>query len=199
MSRHRTRQRPPKQTIADKTRQAFYHLALDWIDLHTRLPSPAHTDQQARRATSREYGHPAEWASDKTAQIADLFWSWHDMLAEERNEHKPPERTAEFIRVTNAWRYLEPRFDQLVEMVDEDALNEINDLHYGIQRSLGKSYPPVILPVPCPQEECRLRTLQRQVAVGRDLIVCGNCGYTVKEDHYPFLVRLTLDAIIDAA
>jgi hypothetical protein len=201
MSRHhRTRQRAPKQTVADKTRQAFYHLALDWIDLHTRLPSPAHTDQQARRATTREYGHPAEWASDKSRQIADIFWSWHDMLAEHRNEHRPPEHTSEQIRVMKAWQYLEPRFEQLVEMVDEDALREINDLHFGIRRSLGYLRPVVILPVPCPGIDCGLLTLTRQVSVGVDFIVCASCGYTVRDDeegkNYAWLVRVCLDTLM---
>ena len=35
--------------------------------------------------------------------------------------------------------------------------------------------------------------MQRHVKVGNDLIICGRCGYTVREDHYPLLVRMVLD------
>lgn len=195
MSR-RQRQKPPKRTIADKTREAFYALALDWVDIHTRLPAPAQTDQHVRRSTSKEYGHPAEWASDKSAQIAAIFWSWHEMMAEKRNEHIPPSSTCEQIRVVNAWKYLEPRFDELVELVDDDAFTEIQALHYAIERGLGKYTPPQQLPVRCQNHECGKRTMFRRIKVGEDLIICASCGYTVPEERYPFLVRIILGELL---
>lgn len=191
MSRYR--EKPEGRNQAAKIRESFYKLAVDWVDLHLRLPQPARTDRQTRRA-NREYGHPAEWASDKSAQIADLFWSWHDMLAEHRNERRPAEKTRELIRVVNSWKYLEPRFEQLCELVEEEALREIIDLHHGIQRTLGRGNVVQQLDVPCQNPDCgRWGTMQRHVKVGNDLIICGRCGYTVREDHYPLLVRMVLD------
>jgi hypothetical protein len=196
------RLRPPKRTPADKTREAFYTLTLDWIDLHTRLPQPAQATHNTRRA-NREYGHPAEWASDKTAQIAAILWSWHDMIADYRHETRPNPRLSEKTRVIKAWKYLEPRFDYLHEKVDTEAITEIYDLHNGIRRSLGHLTPAQALPVPCPGIDCGLRTLQRQIAVGRDLVVCGSCGYTVRDDekgeNYRWLIRVCLDTLIDTA
>jgi hypothetical protein len=202
VNRHRLRLKPPKRGPGDKTRDAFYTLILDWIDLHTYLPQPARTNTNTRRG-SREYGHPAEWASDKAAHIAHILWSWHDMLAQYRNEHGPPRHTSETIRVVNAWKYLDPRFDQLCELVDAEAFTEIHDLHHAIRHTLGHTNPPQTLPVPCPGIDCGLRTLQRHIRPGNDTITCATCGYTVRDDqhgeNYRWLIRVCLDTLIDAA
>ncbi len=213
---HRRRARrvkPVKRTPADDTREAFYMLILDWIYLHQHLPEPAAIGQQTRRA-QREYGHPGEWASDKSAQIADILWSWHDLLSEHSNETRPTPGTAdrqhgehrrlpgtsELIRVTNAWRYLEPRFENLCELVDKEAFREIHDLHHGIRRTLGISTPKLVLPFPCPMSECGLKTLQRDIRIGQSgTITCAACGYATKEENYRFTVRWILDTLIDAA
>ena len=179
-------------------RQDFYHLAVDWVHLHTQLPKPAQ-GANTRRPTRRESGHPAEWASDKCALIAGILHDWHALLAEHRNETPPPSpRAAETVRVTKAWKYLEPRIEQLCELVDTDDLKEIAELHRKIRSTLGHTNPKQVLPVPCPGQDCSLRTLTRQVAVGKDLIICGSCGYTVREDYYPMLVRIALDTLVDA-
>lgn len=204
----------PKKMPAGKLRDVLYWLALDWLHLSS-MPSVAAQSvrrwELARHSNVRDYGHPAEWASGKATEIADLMTSWHDYLAEERNERLPRRKRMrqddegtdvwawavnEKQRVVAAWRYLEPRCEQLVGLVDAEALKELPDLHYGIRRALGASMPKYTLPMPCPNSECQLLTLTRVVGVGQDFICCDHCGYTVKEEYYPLLIRITLDTLI---
>lgn len=180
-------------------RRDFYRLALDWVHLRTYLPKPI-AQENTRRSNYQQYGHPAQWASDKSAEITELFRSWHDMLAEKRNETPAPPRTsAEVVQVVKGWRYLEPRFHQLIEMVEEEALREVGELHREIRSALGFSKPRQVLPIPCPSVECGLRTLTRNIGVGKDFIVCATCGYTVPEAYYPLFVRIALDSLIESA
>lgn len=186
----------PAPANPEHIRHDFYRLALDWVNLHTNLPKPLRTDD-TRPPAYRDYGHPAEWASDKAAQIAAILHDWHDLVAETRNETPPPPpNTAEIIRVTKAWKYLEPRIEQLVTIVDPEALTEIRTLHNQIRAALGHTNPKQVLPAPCPSQDCGLRTLSRSVSVGHDIIVCASCGYTVREEYYPHLVRVLLDTLI---
>jgi hypothetical protein len=188
----------PKPANPHHIRRDFYRLALDWIHLHSDLPQPVR-GAATRKPAYRISGHPAEWASDQAALIAHLFWSWHDLVAEHRNERNPPPlNTAETVRVARAWRYLEPRIELLCDIVAAEALGEIATLHRKIQRELGATYRPEILPMPCPSIDCGKRALVREVAVGRDLIACGACNYRVREEYYPHLVRVAIDTLIDA-
>lgn len=179
-----------------KIRRDFYLLGVDWVHLHTWLPTPPR--KEGRQSKVREYGHPAEWASDTAAEIAALFTSWHDMLADHRSETPPP-KGSEKTRVVAAWKYLEPRFDQLVTLVDREALDEVHELHQKISNVLGLNNPPQRLDFPCPNSsECEnVASLDRIQGIGRDFISCGFCNYTVPEDLYPLLVRCALDAVID--
>ncbi len=190
---------PPKKANPDHVRRDFYRLTLDWVYLHNEMPRPVHRDT-TRRPKYREYGHHAEWPSDKAALIADLMWSWHDLLAQARNERNPPPpSSAEVVRVRAGWRYLEPRIEHLVDIVAAEAFTELRDLHHQIRSALGHTNPKQVLPMPCPNQDCNLRTLTRRVAIGRDLITCGACGYTVQEANYAFLVRIAVDTLITAA
>lgn len=225
-----------KPMSAKHLRRTIYWLALDWIHLHKLLPTPPRAD--GRRTTTREYGHPAEWASDRAAEIVDKLTSWHDCLAEGRNETPPTKgiifgsqgiqsqtatigigpatfqahspaapkfQTAtrapisEQRRLITAYRYLEPRCEQLTQIAEPEALQELPELHNKIRKALGQTKPQYTLPVPCPNNECQLLTLTRIVGVGQDFICCDACGYTIKEIHYPFLIRMTLDAILNNA
>lgn len=192
-----------KKPDPNLVRRDFCRLMLDWVHLRTWLPKPI-AQENARRPKYRQYGHPAEWASDKCAEIADLFQSWHDLVAEERNETPaPPDGAAEQVKIVKGWKYLEPRFEQLVTLVEPESLREIGELHREIRNALGFSNPRQILPIPCPGIDCGLRTLTRDIAVGRDLIVCGSCGYHVVDDaegkNYQWLVHVCLDTLIDSA
>ncbi|ART69108.1 hypothetical protein BTO20_11395 [Mycobacterium dioxanotrophicus] len=188
----------PKPMNPRRLRQTLYWLALDWIHLHTTLPTPTHTGERTRSATTREYGHPAEWASDRAAEIVNLLTGWHDYLAEQRNETPPPTGSEE-RRLVAAWKYLEPRVEQLTQIVEAEALKELPDLHHKIRRALGVSTPKYTLPIPCPNSDCELRTLARIQGIGQDFISCDSCGYTFKEAHYPLLIRMTLDAYLNGA
>lgn len=187
-----------KKPNPDVVRLDFYRLALDWVHLHTYLPKPV-AQENGRRSTYREYGHPAQWASDKAAQIADVFSTWHEIITAERSETPAPPRTSsEQVRVVKAWKYLEPRFDHLVTVVVQDDLKEVTEIHRQVRNGLGQNNPRTVLPIPCPGQECGLRTLTRTVAVGKDYIVCGSCGYTVSDTYYPLLVRIAFDTLIES-
>lgn len=188
----------PKPANPHHVRRDFYRLATDWIHLR-QMPSPVR-GATTRKPAYRISGHPAEWASDHAALIAHLLWSWHDLVAEARNERNPPPLSAaEQVRVAKAWTYLEPRIDQLCDIVRAEALGELATLHRKIQRELGATYRREILPMPCPSLDCGKRALVREHAVGRDLIACGACNYRVREEYYPLLVRIALDAALDTA
>lgn len=186
----------PKRMNPKALRRTLYWLALDWINLHNTMP--VLRSAGGRSSNRKEYGHPAEWASDKAAEIVDHLTGWHDYLAEHRNETPPP-HGAEKHRLVAAWKYLEPRCEQLVELVEHEALKELPDLHHKIRRTLGENTPKYTLPMPCPNDECSLRTLVRVQGIAQDFIACDACGYTIKESYYPLLIRMTLDAFINSA
>lgn len=208
--------RMPAKTL----RRTLYWLALDWIQLSSSLPAAGAKSvrrwELARHSNVQDFGHPAEWSSVKASEISDKMTSWHDFLAEERAEtNSLPRRKRmgqnadgddiwtwavnEQQRVVSAWKYLEPRCEQLVELVDAEALKELPDLHFGVRRALGAYTPKYTLPVPCPNMDCELRTLVRIQGVGQDFISCDACGYTIKETYYPLLIRMTLDAFLSGS
>jgi hypothetical protein len=192
-----TTEQPAKQGMNPHTlRHAIWQLTLDWILLRREMPKPAHNNA-GRRATTREYGHPAEWASDKAAHITAILTSWHEYLADHRGEPTPAPHQSEQAKVVAAWKYLQCRVDELAGLVDAADLKELPDLHHSIRRALGYSNPPQALPMPCPNPNCELRgTLQRHNRVGSDFIQCEHCGWTADESHYPLLIRITLDTLI---
>lgn len=206
---------PPKRMPAKRLRQTMYWLALDWIHLREMEPvvSVQRFQDIARSSNVKDYGHPQEWASDSARDIVDKLSGWHDYLAEHRDERRPPFGVAfgstgfrsrietqqvEQLRLVAAWKYLEPRCEQLVQLVDLEALKELPDLHNKIRSALGQYVPKYTIPVPCPNDECGLRTLMRVMGIGQDFITCDSCGYTIKDSYYPLLVKMTLDAFMPA-
>lgn len=173
----------------------LYWLILDWINLTTNLPTPARRGPASRSAPTREYGHPAEWASDTAALIATTLHGWHEALAEHLNETPPPpDSTSETSRVVAAWHYLEPRTQALLDYAGDDAAGEIRELHNRIRSTLGHNRPRHILPTPC--VSCGLRTLTRAAGIGHDFVLCEACGHTIRDADYPELVRTALNSII---
>jgi len=188
--------KPLKRMNPNHLRRTLYWLTLDWIHLHTELPTPTRQGETTRiHASRREYGHPAEWASDTAADIVNKLTSWHDYLAEHRNETPPPTGT-EQRRLVAAWKYLEPRCEQLCNLVEAEALQELPDLHHQIRHTLGQHTPKYTIPIPCPNDDCGLRTLMRVTGIDQEYITCDSCSYTIKEAHYPLLIRMTLDAFL---
>lgn len=174
----------------------LYWLVLDWINLITTFPTPARRAPAGRASPTREYGHPAEWASDTAALIAATLHGWHEALAEHLEETPPPATvTAESTRVTAAWHYLNPRAAALLEYAGEDAADEIRELHNRIRSTLGHTRPRYVLPTPC--VSCGLRTLTRATGIGHDFVLCEACGHTIRDTDYPQLIRSALDSIID--
>ena len=195
-------------TTPRKLQQTLYRLTLDWIGLHRDLPTPARRGA-GRSSNTRDYGHPAEWASDRARQIVDILGCWHEALAEHRNETPPP-TGSEQRRLIAAWTYLEPRCEHLINLIkttldngteDHTDLKELFDLHHVIRRTLGYTNPNYTLPVPCPNTDCGLRTLQRVVGIGTDYIACGHCDYVVRDDpeghNYKWLIRVCIDTLIN--
>ncbi|MBM4487436.1 hypothetical protein GS982_13015 [Rhodococcus hoagii] len=183
-----------------RLRLHMYWLILDWVNLATNLPTPARRGAAGRAAPTREYGHPAEWASDTSALIAATLHGWHDALAEHRGETPPPSiATAESVRVAAAWHYLDPRAQALLDYAGEDPADEIRELHNKIRSALGHTRPRHVLPTPCPRADCGLRTLTRTTGMAGqpDFILCEVCGYAIRDGDYPGLIRAALDTIID--
>ncbi len=200
----------PKPANPKHIRATLYRLTLDYLTLTTQFPTPPRSSQ-SRRTTTREYGHPAEWASHHATLIADELTSWHDYLAEHRNETRPRRKRIgyktdgrhiwqyavnEKDRTVAAVKYLEPRLEQLCDLAPAEALKELPDLHHTIRRTLGYTRPRYTLPIPCPNDECGLKTLTREQGIGQDFIICGHCGYAIKAAHYPLLIRMALEAIV---
>lgn len=201
----------PKPMNPRHLRRTLYWLALDWINLREHLPMPSSQSGPQRTSNVKDYGHPSEWASDTARDIVDKLTNWHDYMAEERNETRPRRKKMrvnddgndvwvwavnEEQRMVSAWKYLEPRCEQLTQLVDKEALQELPDLHHRIRSVLGQYVPKYTIPVPCPNDECGLRTLMRVMGVGQDFIACDACGYMIKDVHYPLLVKMTLDAFL---
>ena len=216
--------KPRRRVSAANLRRTLYWLSQDWIHLNTTLPVPS--SPGGRSSNVRAYGHPAEWASDQCARISDLFWSWHDLVAELRDETPPAAVVVDRRRVRReqdvivaAWKYLEPRIDDLVAAghdvpfdelpvpwyrkwdwdIDDEAFDEVFDLHRHIRNRTGQSHAKVILPMPCPNLDCGMLALVRAQGMAQDFVICGACGYTVPDRHYRFLVDVLLDTLADAA
>lgn len=172
-------------------------LVEDWLTIHADMPSPVSRGTNIRSSSTKTYGHPAEWASDKAAEIANKLNNLHDALADHlKSEPAPHPGTTEKGRIAASWRYLRHRIPQLA-LYDEtgDLTTELNDLHRNIRNSLGHTKHKEVLPVPCPN--CELKTVTRTADPYNDHITCGNCGFNITEERYPFFVRMVLDALLD--
>lgn len=182
----------------NRYQQTLRWLVLDWVNLRTNMPQPRRRENTERRTTGKIYGHPAEWASDTAAEIATVLNWAHDDIADHLGETPPPHPgTTETIRIRKAWQYLNNRIPILANYPgNKDTAETITDLHQRIRSQLGHTRPRQILPIPCPQ--CELRTIVRTIAPYNDAVTCDNCGWTIREENYPFFTRLVLDTILDA-
>lgn len=179
------------QGCQQRFRRDIRYLVTDWVQLQA-LPAPIRRPDNKIRRTTREYGHPAEWASDKAAHIAAILNDTHDALADALGHEPPPHPgTSEKVRVRAAWTYLAAHHNQLCRQywVCDTAI-EIRDQHRQIRSRLGQNRPRIILPTPCPR--CEHFTLVRTIDYRRDQIDCGNCNHTITGDHYGFYTRLLL-------
>lgn len=188
-------QAEPKPANPNHIRQDFYRLALDWLMLHTRMPKPVATS--IRRSRTLEYGHPAEWASDQAAHITDILASWHELVADHRNETPPPPATScERIRVVRAWRYLEPRIEQLCTLVDAEDLKELAEIHQRIRTVLKLDDEHELwLPIECGR--CQHKTVFSGTGQHYGRLRCHHCGVNEDEALRDFHIHRTLGQVID--
>lgn len=188
-----------EDTICESCRRRYLRV-LDWLaeDYETiaaTMPQPV-AGGAGRRGKAISFGHPAAWASDTLALIADVLNAIEDNLRE-HNGHgtaPDPERTREVFRVSHALRYLTDHLEDLCTFPDAgDSAGELVDLHRVAYVGLGMARFREKLPVPCQAPECDARQLFREV--GR--IYCAECGDSWPEENYPRLTLIIADEIRD--
>ncbi len=182
--------------------QRRYRKLLDWIVLDYTLlrhdlPAPVRLEADGSdhaAPKSKSFGHPAEWASIKAAEIADSL-NWAEDGLRDLLGHEPPPHpgSREVGRVAHAYRYLTDQFAALCNYdAAADTAIELAELHHKVRRMLGYTRIVQLLPTPCPW--CDTAALVRDVGS----IECRECGKTVTETHYDWLANYLIDAIIDA-
>lgn len=176
-------------------RKVLDWLTIDYVTVKTQMPKPAKRTAGAQRRAQREYGHPAEWASDMAREIAEVMNLIEDGLRDYRGDEPPPNlRTAAEPRVVeHARRYFDVRFDDLCTYpAAADTAVELDDLHQKVRRALGQTRFAQRIPTPCP--ECDVAALVRTV----DQIDCRSCGAQIPESHYEFFANVLIDEVIRA-
>lgn len=179
--------------------QRRYHTLLewlveDWAILHATMPTPVRRTTGAKSDSgSKTYGHPREWASDTAADIAAKMYWTADALAEHCGDRAPRHAIREAGTIRIAYRYLEPRIDQLATMPGaEDAAAELAELHRNIRAGLGKTRATTRLKgVPC--IECNICAL----TLHEDNAICGDCGRIIERRLFGLLARHWIDTLID--
>ena len=191
-----------RDTICESCRRRYRRLldwvVLDWVEVAATMPAPL-SGARAVRAARREFGHPAEWASDTAADVADHL-NWAEDGLRDHLGHDPAvhPRHAEARRVALAHHYLTSWFAELCTYpAAADTAVELCDVHGRVRGALGHTRPVWLLPTPCPQ--CDLLTLTRSVdRASGDRIDCGNCGNVIEGRHYGLYTRMVLAEMIGA-
>lgn len=167
-------------------------LVEDWAILHTVMPAPVRRSASAK-SSNRVYGHPREWASDTAASIAGrMYWTAAE-LAEALGEKPPRRAIREAGTLRAAYRYLEPRVEQLALMEGaEAAAAELNELHRRTRSALGKTRAVARLKgVPC--LECNACAL----VLSEDNAVCESCGRIFERRLFGLVARHWVDSLIE--
>jgi ribosomal protein S27E len=193
-----------RDVICDASRRHYAtiidRLVLHYVLLRATLPKPVPPPgERVMRIVAREYGHPAEWASDTARSIADHFGETHEALAEHLHHRQPRGLRAESQRVSDAHHYMTVWFEQLCTWpAAGDTAEALVDLDRDVRRGLGKTDPQRHLPVPCPQ--CELLTLVRSLDhAGTDEVECRACGHVIHAEHYGLWTRMLVDDMLAAA
>lgn len=193
----------PKMTergICDSCRRRYRRLLFEWIPEDylslLSLPAPVRDGDKVRSGT-REYGHPAEWASDNKAAIAHLLNSAHDWLAGYRGDPPAPERrVSEQLRISRAITYLDGRFDALCTFPDAGAVCvEFVKLHRSIRVGLGFGRKVSYVPGPCPK--CQVPRLYRVSLADNDQVDCRECGDTMSLAEYRAWTTVLVNDALD--
>lgn len=176
-------------------------LVMDYITIRIHMPSPT-TSTHTRTAPqgSREYGHPAQWASDTAKAIADCLDATDEAIRDHLGHLPPPPRTRAEGRVVGyAYRSLQARIETLNDYPGTTAfLDEAGELHHTIRRALGQTRQRKTLSLPCPGCSC-LPVFRTVYDDRRDVIECPHCGYEIKEQEYGLYARILVDELIAQA
>lgn len=175
-------------------------LVMDYITIRATLPTPSTTQVRTAPQGSREYGHPAQWASDTARAIADCLDATDDALRDHLGHTPPPPRVrAESRVVAFAYTSLKARLEALAEYPGTNAfLDEAHQIHGLIKRALGHGIQRKALSLPCPG--CSHLPVFRTVYDDRrDVIECPHCGYQIKEQEYGLYARILVDELIAQA
>lgn len=180
----------------NRYRKLIDWLVLDYVVLKRDMPAPtanpgAGSGHQSQK--SKTFGHPREWASITSAEIAESL-NWAEDGLREVNGHEPPPHPGvrEAGRVAHAHRYLTAQFDALCRYdAAEDTAIELNDLHRKVRTALGYTRGVQSLPTPCPW--CDTAALVRDVGQ----VECRECGKVVDEKLYPWLTGWIIDQLIE--
>lgn len=185
-----------RDVICDRSRRHYRRL-LDWLRedfqvLSTTMPAPIPSGIKTRSSSDRTYGHPAEWASDKMAEIAAALNQAEDDVRAHLG-HAPGllPSAPEHLRVARALRYLDGWFDDLCTypMASETALR-LHELHRGIRAALGHVRRAHRLDAPCPY--CETLALYRDGGT----IECHACGREPDRELYEKIVGDLVDDML---
>lgn len=192
-----------RDTICEPSRRHYRkildRLAEEYVLLRVTLPKPVPPPgERVMRVVAKEYGHPAEWASDTARAVADQLNDAHDSLAEHLHHDPPPHPgSREYGRVAHAHHYLTSWFDRLCTYpAAADTAEALHDLDRIIRRGLGKTDPRSFLPVPCPS--CELLGLVRTVSLtdGTDEVTCHACKERIPSERYAWWTRRLLQELV---
>jgi len=175
-------------------------LLLDYVTLRANYPSPTTPQGRAAPKSSREYGHPAQWASDRARAIADCLDGASDALRDHLGHLPPPPRHRAENRVVNhAYATLKARLEDLADYPGTEAfVDEAQDLHRNIRNALGQTPQRAALSLPCPS--CFYVPVFRTTYDDRrDVIECHHCGHQIKEMEYGLYARILIDELLQSA
>lgn len=179
------------ESCRGRYRRLLHWLAEDYTLIRTTMPIPV-SGGKTRRGKAVAFGHPAAWASDTLALIADVLNAVEDNLREHNGHgHAPdPDACREHYRMWHAVEYLTARFDDLCTFPDAaDSAAELADLHRVAYVGLGRARFAEKLPVPCP--DCDALQMVREVGQ----VQCQECGLTFSDDQYPRLALILADDV----
>jgi hypothetical protein len=198
-----------RDTICEPSRKHYRKILdrhlLHWVLIRTTMPAPTvlRGTEKLMRVQTREYGHPREWASDTARAIADHLADAHASLAAALGHDGPPwQGHNETRRVQVSYLYLTNWFERLCTHPGAAASAvALYELDRDVRRGLGKTDPRRFLPVPCPNPDCKLLGLVREISRddGKDEVNCHACGEKIPSDRYSWWTRQLLDDMIESA
>ena len=175
-------------------------LVIDYVTLRKDMHYPTQGQGRTAPRSSREYGHPAQWASDKARAIADCLDATNEALRDHLNHLPPPPRLrAESRVVETSYKSLKARTEYLASFPGADAFQEeAKEIHSSVRSSLGLTLQRTTISLPCPQCSC-VPVFRTVYDDRRDVIECHECGNEIKEMEYGLYARILIEDLLLAA